>query len=426
MSRRGSNVQFLVRQACVLALASVACAAAAENWPAWRGAAMVGQSSEKGLPVKWAAETGENVRWKTPLPGPGMSSPIVANGRVFVTQSLDAEGHQRALMCFDRKDGKILWQRVTEYPETESTYEGEKHYASASPVTDGTRVVCSFGSAGMVCYDFAGKELWRKDLGKMAHLWGTAASPILYGDLAIFNFGPGERTFLVALEKRTGKEVWRVEEPGGKFGHTQPEWLGSWATPVVLKLPDHHELIQMWPDAVKAYDPKTGKLLWTCQGGGKLAYNSPVVTPEIVVACYGFGGPALAVRPGGQGDVTETRRVWRIEKSPQRIGSGVIVGEHFYILNAIGTFACIDLKTGMPLWEERVGGSSWGSMVHADGKLYVTNQPGETLVLAAKPQFELIGKNPSGERSQASPAISDGEIFLRTYGHLWCISSGRK
>lgn len=401
-------------------LAGLAPIAAAENWPSWRGADGTGHSRERNLPVKWSAT--ENVRWKTPLPGPGMSSPIVWGDRIFLTQALDKAGTQRALLCFDRKDGKQLWQHVVAFAGKESSYDGEPHYCSATPVTDGERVVASFGSAGVVCCDFQGKELWRRDLGTAEHIWGNAASPILYGDLVLLNFGPGERTFLTALNKKTGADVWKVAEPGGKAGGSgAAEWIGSWSTPVLLRLPDHDELIVCWPLAVKAYNPKDGTLLWTCSGSGRLAYATPLVTPEVVVAMSGFNGPYLAVTPGGHGDVTEARRLWRVERSTQRVGSGVLIGEHVYIVNANGTAECIEWKSGKTLWNERAGGSVWGSMVAADGRLYVTTQQGETLVLAAKPAFEVLSRNPLGERSQSSPAISDGEIFVRTYQHLWCI-----
>jgi outer membrane protein assembly factor BamB len=363
------------------------------------------------------------VRWKAPLPGPGMSSPIVWGSRVFLTQSLDKEGHQRALMCFDRKDGKLLWQKVTAYPEKESTYEGEPHYASSSPTTDGERVVAWFGSAGVVCYDFQGNLLWQRDLGKAEQIWGNASSPVLYKDRVFLNFGPGARSFLIALDKKTGKDLWKIDQTGS-YGEKPSEWYGSWSTPVVLRLPDHDELIMSWPEAVSAYNPASGELLWTCKGLGKLVYSTPLVTPDVIVAMSGFGGPYLAVRPGGRGDVTATHRLWLVEeKTPQRVGSGVLVGDHVYILNAIGTIQCIEVKSGKTLWEERAGSASWGSMVHADGRLYVTNQRGETLVVAAKPVLEILSRNPLGERSQSSPAISDGQIFVRTYGHLWCIGA---
>ncbi len=391
----------------------------ADNWPQWRGPDGFGQSKERNLPLTWSAN--ENVKWKAPLPGPGMSSPIVWKDRVFLTQALDKAGTKRALTCFDRKTGKVLWEGVTEFTGTESTYDGEPHYCSASPVTDGERVVAFFASAGIVCYDLNGKELWRKDLGKCDQIWGTAASPIIYKNLVIQNFGPGERTFLIALDKRTGKDVWKVEIPGGSWGKEPSSWNGSWATPVVSKIGGRDELIVPWARVLKAYDPRTGNELWSSQGLTPLTYTSPLVSGDIVATLCGFGGSALAVRAGGSGDVTTTNRLWHVEKSTQRIGSGVIVGEHLYFPNENGIINCVELKTGKPLWAERAAGQTWSSMVYGDGRIYLTNQKGETVVIAAKPEFEVLGRNPLNERSQSSPAVSDGDFFIRTYNHLWCI-----
>ena len=257
---------------------------------------MNGYCQEKHLPTKWSPT--ENVRWTTPLPGPGNSTPIIWGDRIFMTQALD-KGKERAVICFERKTGNKLWQRAIPYAEKETTHETNP-YCSASPVTDGERVIASHGSAGVVCYDFEGKELWRRDLGKFEHVWGNAASPILYGGMVILNCGPGERTFLLAMDKKTGQDVWKVEEPGGKFGEKNSEWIGSWSTPAVVKVDGRDELIMTWPEAVKAYDPRTGDLLWTCKGLGKLVYTSPLATPEVVVAISGFHGPFLALRPGGR------------------------------------------------------------------------------------------------------------------------------
>jgi len=402
-------------------MSALAVAAAAENWPGWRGPSHNGHSGEANLPLKWSAT--EGIKWKARLPGPGMSSPVVWGGKVLLTQSLDREGRERALLCFDRKDGRELWRAVVPYGEKESTYASEPHYCSASPATDGERVVVSHGSAGLFCYDLNGKELWRRDFGKCEQIWGNAASPVIHGDLAILNFGPGERTFLVAVDKRTGKDVWKHDIPGGKYGHGQPDWIGSWSTPIVARHGGRDTLLLTWPDALVAYEPATGRELWRCGGLGKLVYTSPLATEDVIVAMGGFGGPALAVRPGGQGDVTATHRLWLHPRAAQRIGSGVIVGDHVYILNATGVAECLEWKTGRQVWNERVGAASWGSMIHAAGRLYVTTQQGETVVLAAKPEFEVLARNPVGERSQSTPAASDGELFIRTYGHLWCVAA---
>jgi hypothetical protein len=403
-------------------------AAHAENWPGWRGPRGDGTSAEKHVPSTWSQD--ENVRWKVKLPGPGNSSPIVWGDRVFLTQSLDTKGTERAVMCFDRKNGNLLWQKVTPFRGEEPTH-ATNPYGAATPVTDGERVIASLGSAGVVCYDLTGKQLWHRDLGKFIHIWGNAASPILYRDLVILNCGPGERTFLVALDKTTGNEVWKVDEPGGKSGlKGQTEWTGSWSTPRVVNLRGEDQLIMSWPSAVKAYNPKTGDVLWTCGGLTELVYTSPQVTPEIVVAMSGFYGAAMAVRTGGKGDVTRSHRLWRQgeKKNPQRIGSGVIVGDYLYMANAgPGTIQCIELTTGKDLWDSRrLGEACWGSIVHADGKLYVTDQAGDTFILAANPKFEQIHRNRLGEHTNASPAFSEGDIFIRTDKHLWCIKSAKK
>ncbi len=410
----------------------------AANWPTWRGPDGQGHSPESDLPTHWSPA--DHVRWKAPLPDIGNSSPIVWGDRVFLTQASDrvdwppvpnaggpASARKRSLLCFDRGNGKLLWQRDTIYEAKESTHPSNP-FCSASPVTDGERVVASFGSAGLVCYDFAGKELWRRDLGKFEHIWGNASSPIIYQDLVILWCGPGARQILLAVHKSDGTTAWEHAEPGGAYG-SDHNWVGSWSTPIVAHVGDHDELILSVPEKVKGFDPLTGKELWSCAGLGKLVYTSPVISADgIVVAMSGFHGPDLAVRAGGRGDVTKTHRLWQhAQKIPQRIGSPVIVGGHAYILNDTGVAQCIELKTGQDLWNQRrvSNGSTWGSIVAAGGRLYVTNRAGETFILAASPRYELIGKNTLGETVLSSMAVADGDLFLRTYKHLWCIG-GRK
>ncbi len=401
----------------------------ADNWPAWRGPDGNGHCRERNLPLKWSPQ--ENVRWKTPLADQGNSTPVLWGDRIFVTQATE-KGRKRSLLCFQRGDGKLLWQQTIEYKEQEPTHPTNP-YCSASPVTDGERVFVSFGSAGLAAYDFAGKQLWHRNFGKCLHVWGNAASPVIHEGLVFLNFGPGERTFLVAVDKRTGEEIWRVEELGGKLGDKGPsEWIGSWSTPAVAHLHGRDEVVLSWPRVLKAYSPRTGELLWNSRGLDKdnspsqLVYTSPLVTRELIVAMGGYGGSSLAVRTGGAGDVTETHRLWRLPVGPQRIGSGVILGEQLYMVNTPGTFQCFELKTGKSLWTERIGGEVWSSLVFADGRLYVTTLEGETVVMAAKPTFEILARNPLKERTLASIAVSDGAIFIRTYQHLWCIGTAEQ
>jgi outer membrane protein assembly factor BamB len=398
--------------------------ALAADWPAWRGPSGNGHSSEKELPLTWGPK--DHVRWKVALPGPGSSSPIVWGDRVFITQSLDKKGSRRAVMCFGRSDGKLLWQKETPYAENEPTH-GTNPYCSATPVTDGQRVIASLGSAGLVCYDMDGKELWRHDLGKLYHIWGNASSPILYGDLAILWCGPGDRQFLLAVNKSTGETVWKRDVPGGKLGD-KGDWIGSWSTPIVARVADHDELILGVPEKVKGFDPKTGHELWSCDGLGKLVYTSPVCSPDgIVVVFSGFYGPALAVRAGGKGDVTKTHRLWhQPQRNPQRIGSPVLVGRHVFLISEPGLAQCFELESGKQIWEKkRLGTTTWSSLVAAAGRLYIADDAGDIHVLKASPDYQVLVHNSlPGEKIQASPAVADGQIFIRSHKHLWCI--GRK
>ena len=417
--------------AVVLALSLGVSAAHAGNWPAWRGPYGTGVSPEKNLPVRWSRT--ENIRWHAELPDRGNSTPIVWGNRIYVTQGHPHQGQRgRSLLCFDRRNGQLLWKVGTTYPEIELTHETNPD-CSASPVTDGERVIASFGSAGVYCYDLDGKEIWHRDLGKQTHIWGNAASPIIHGDLCILNFGPGERTFLIALHKKTGETVWQVDEPGGHSGEKKPgetanTWIGSWTTPIVIDATGREELIMIFPKRICALDPKSGREFWTCGGLNPLVYTSPLFAEGIVVGMGGFNGSAAAVKPGGIEDVTQTHRLWQHPRTKQRIGSGVIHDGHIYIHNDPGVAECFELKTGKLVWEERLrgpetNGTSWSSMVLAEGRLYVINQGGDTFVLKASPKFELLSTNSLGETAMSSLATSDGEIFIRTYKNLWCISA---
>jgi len=398
--------------------------AAADNWPAWRGADGIGVARETGFPLRWS-ET-ENVRWRVALPGPGNSTPVVWGKRVFVTQAED-QGKKRGLLCFDRADGTLLWKQQVTYDGEQPTHKTNP-YCSSSPATDGEMVVAWHGSAGLHAYDIDGKPLWSRDLGEFQHIWGTASSPVIYQDRIILTAGPGLHTFLIALEKQSGKELWRAT-PEGSTSEELKEFRGSWSTPVLHQAATGDQFILSLPNRLIAFDPASGEIVWECGGLSKLAYTSPLVGEGFAVAMSGYHGPALATRLGGKGDVTETHRAWHhTMRNPQRIGSGVIVDGHIYILNENGVAWCIELDSGEILWQERLGkrgGGSWSSMVHADGRLYVVNLKGTTIVLEPNPEERtVLAENPVGEMTRGSLAFSDGQIFIRTYEHLYCIEDG--
>ncbi|MBM3875349.1 MAG: serine/threonine protein kinase [Verrucomicrobia bacterium] len=424
---------FRLAVACLLAAGS---ASLADNWPMWRGPNHDGVSPEKDIPTHWTST--ENVRWKTPLPEGGDSSPIVWGGKVFITQSIEAEGG-RNLMSFDTRTGKLLWKQGTTWKQSEQRY-GKNPYCAASPATDGERVIAFFGSAGLFCWDMDGRELWRRDLGRHHYEWGYASSPILHGDLCVLYFGPGDKAALLALDKKTGKTVWQADEPAITRGPRTDGFRGSenrgmvctYSTPIIMKAGARDELVMPWPQQARAYDPKSGRELWRCEGLNELVYCSPVAGDGVVVAMGGFFGTTIAVRGGGSGDVTAANRLWQTVRTKNRLGTGIVRGQHVYVLNTeLGLAECLELTTGKVAWSENIQAKSakrdsWSSMVLAGDHLYSPTQGGEVVVLRADPKkFEQVAINPlDNELINSSPAVSHGRIFIRTHKNLWCIGAG--
>ncbi len=400
----------------LLLLAGCSLPALAADWPAWRGPSGQGHCDENDVLLNWSDK--EHVKWKVPLAHQGNSTPVVWGERIFLTQA-NKDGATRSLLCLDRGDGKLLWQRDVPYGEQEKNW-NPNWYCNASPTVDGERVVVSFASAGMYCYDLSGQELWKRtDLGKWEHAFGSGSSPVLYGELAILWCGPNEgqgRNFLLAVNKRTGQTVWEHDEKAG-----------SWGTPLIASVKGRDQLLLGMGPHLKGFEPMTGKELWLCSGLKSYVYTSPLYDDRtgIAVAMSGYGGPALAVRLDGSGDITEGR-LWHHPKNIQRVGSGVIVGDHVYLLEENGVPHCYELQTGEEVWKVQTrpgGGNTWGSFVHAGGRLYILMRSGTTQVFAASPKYELLATNSlgRGESTNSSLVISNGDIFIRTFKHLWCI-----
>ncbi len=399
-----------------------------DNWPEWRGPTRDGISTEQNLPTHWSEN--QNVKWKAPLPGPGNSTPVVWGDRVFVTQ---AEENKRELICFDRKSGKLLWTKGTTYADKEESHEMNP-MCSSSPATDGEHVYAWLGSAGFFAYDLNGREVWHTEVGKQHHEWGYASSPIINQDAVFLNFGPGEGSFLAGFSKKTGKQLWKynVEEKHFKerkdgFGGQDKGVTGSWSTPIVVKTAGREELIITLANKMSGFDPGTGKELWFVRGLNPLIYTSPVYGEGLVVGNGGFQGPDLVVRPGGNGDVTDSHKVWEGGRTANRLGSGVIKDGYLFLPTMPGMAECIELKTGKNVWNERIRGKGakndiWSSFILAGDLIYVVNQSADTLILRASPKFEMVGVNSIGnEMCNASLVVSDGDLFIRTHANLWCI-----
>ncbi len=386
--------------------------ALADDWPQFRGPQGNGASAETAFPLEWGPQ--KNVRWRTPLAGSGSSSPIVSKGRVFVTVAED-KGKKRSLLCLDRKTGAVLWTKTVTHDAAEPTQQ-DNPYCGSTPCADADCVVVYHSTAGIHCYDLDGKHLWYRDLGRFAHMWGYGSSPILHGDRVFLNRGPGERTYLVALDKKTGATLWQADEAGG----SDSKWIGSWATPVVVKAGDKDQLVVGYPDHVKAFDPASGKVLWTCEGLGKLVYADVVVADGIGVATgEDEGGNSIGFRIGGE-------RLWSRPRAME-VGTGVIVAGHLWTVDNGGFIRCTEAATGKEVLKERLeGGAAWSSIVSAGKKHYVTSRSGDTLVLKLDGQaVQVLSVNKLGEPTNATPALSDGEIFLRTGKALYCIGEKR-
>ena len=409
------------------------CATFAGNWPSWRGPNQNNVSLETNFPTRWSRT--ENVKWRAELPEAGNSSPIVWGDTVFVTQAVD-DGKRRTLMAIDRKTGKVRWQEGVAYDEADPRHKSNPH-CSASPVTDGERVIASFASAGIVAYDFSGKQLWRADLGKQRHEWGQGSSPVIHGDSVIVYHGPGEFSALHALDRRTGAKKWTVplkeQHPAERFdgfAGKNDGAVGTFSTPLIISANGRDEIILPVANKVRAFAPADGRELWSADGINPLVYASTTYGDGTLVTFGGFFGGVVFLKPGGEGDVTAKRLFHEQRMKKHTIGSPVIKDGHIYLCVTDGFLQCYELATGKMVFEERLpatGGSSatWGSPVLVGDRLYVVNQSGDTLLLLAAPKYELLASNPLGELSNSTPAFSDGQVFIRTHAALYCVAEGK-
>ena len=408
---------------CLLVVALTVQPGLAGNWPAWRGTDGTGISQESDLPVKWSPA--ENIRWKRPLAEACNSTPIVWNDQVFLTQGFDG-GKRRVLMALDRATGKIQWQNEVSCSVKETTHR-QNPPCSASPITDGKVVYGNFASGGILACRVDGQRLWHRDLGEVLSRWGNGGSPILYGKLLIVFHGPGTPSILYGLDRQTGKTIWMSQETP-----INSPVFGSWSTPVVVRAGDSDELVMPYPGGkiggvgwFKGYDPANGNPLWQVDGLGNEVYAMPIIGDggKIIVGISGHNGPTMAIRPGGTGNVTETHRLWRTKsKNPQRVSSGVIHNGHLFLADATGILQCLKADTGELVYRERLGGNLWGSILLADGHLYLTNLEGDTFVTSASAKFGLVSKNSIGEPTYAALAAAHGSLFLRTHRNLYCIT----
>jgi outer membrane protein assembly factor BamB len=383
----------------------------ARYWPRWRGPTGQGLAAGR-YPDGWSAT--EKLLWRSAVPGNGNSSPIVWGDRIYLTTAYSG-GRRVSVLAFRRSDGSALWETFVPGGGTSNAH-GKNGYASATPVTDGERIYAYFGHRGLVAVDLEGKLVWHRALGSINASHGTAGSPLLYRDRVIVYQDHYNGSFIAAIDARTGAVVWR---------HGRDANVG-WGTPVAVRVGDRDEIIVNGQSRVRAYDPADGTELWHCAGSTYEVIPTPVVGHGLVFCASGRAGPTLAIRPGGRGDVRRTHLAWSSPRGSPFVPSPVLYGGHLYMVNDMsGIVTCLEATTGRPAWQGRLGlmyseGFS-ASPVAVDGKVFFTNDEGETFVLRAGPAFEVLRVNRLGERVLASPALVDGRWYVRTERNLIAI-----
>ena len=382
---------------------------AQKQWPCFRGPTGQGIAFAKDFPLKWSKT--KNIAWKVAISGKGNSSPSVWNDRVFIT-SASTDGKIRDLYCFNRINGELLWKRTAPVPENIEKLYPKSSYANATPLTDGERVIVFFGNCGFLCYDMDGDLLWERDLGEFTTMHGPGTMPVLYNEKVIFiQDQNNNESIFIALNKYTGEILWRQKRDKGN----------CWTNPVIVHLNNHDELIHNGSFKVKGYNPDTGEEIWTLNGPSKEAVPMIVTGSGLVFSVSGRNGPVMAIRPGGEGDITDTHLAWLNKTGGPHVPSPLYHLDRLYIINDTGTLTCLNAKTGETIWRERLQGRFTSSPVIAADKIIVTNEEGLTTILKTGDTFKILYENDLAEETLASPAVLDGYILIRTATNLYCI-----
>jgi hypothetical protein len=440
----------------IISLCLILCfvvSASAQNWPQFRGTGASGVASGASkTPVNWDGEKSVGLRWKTPIPGIGQSSPVVWGNRVYVTTAVSSDAkpaaryglygdvepvndepkHTWHVIALDKGTGKIVWDRVTLEGLPKTKRHPKATHASSTPATDGKHVVALFGSQGVLaCYDTSGKLLWKQDTGLLDagwfydpdYQWGHASSPIIYKNLVIVQADIQKNSFLAAYDLKSGKQVWK----------TVRDEIPSWGTPTVYEGKTRAELIANATKFIRGYDPMTGKELWRLGGNSEITTPTPIIAHDLIYVTAGYRPiqPIYAIRLGATGDITLKEKqessefvAWSKQRGGPYMPTPIVYGDYFYTCSNNGVITAYNAKTGERVYQERIagkGGAFTASPVAADDKLYFSSEDGEVFVVRAGAKHELLATNPMGEPLMATPAISDGMVIVRGQHHLFGI-----
>jgi len=387
--------------------------ARAENWPCWRGPRGDGTSLENNIPINWSVNT--NIIWKTQIPGVGHASPIVWGNRIFTATALE-DTQEKILLCFDRKTGRILWQETVLRTPFEKKH-NHNSYASGTPATDGERVYVSFldrKDVVVAAYDFSGKQIWLKRPGTFTSPHGYSCSPTLYQDKVIVNCDSKGDAFVAALSRTDGAILWKVPHE---------KQVLSYSTPIFRELAGRMQMIFCGNKGIAGYNPDNGKRYWIVDGPSEEFCASPVYHEGSGLIFVSSSWPQrhlLAIKPDGNGNVTNTHIAWRTKDGAYYVPSPICTGDYLLTTMTSGQVYCFEAATGTVLWKENLG-KQYPSPVLINGLIYMPNDDGVITVIKPGPTFESIAQNAIGEKMNASPAISNGQVFLRGQKYLFCI-----
>lgn len=403
---------FKVLLSALLLLASFASVACAENWPCWRGPRGDGSSQEANIPVHWSGE--ENVAWRAPLVGRGHASPIVWEDRIFVVTCLE-DKQQRVLECFDRTDGKHLWDEIVLESPLEKKHQLNS-FASSTPATDGERVYVTFldkHEMVVAAYDYSGHQQWLVRPGAFSSVHGYCSCPVLFENLVIVNGDHDGDSYLVGLDRRDGHTVWKVP----RENRTR-----SYSTPIIRDIGGRTQMILAGSKCVASYDPHDGTRHWQLPGPTEQFVASMVYNGKLLFLTAGFPElHMLAIRPDASGAVNDASIVWRTKKGASYVPSPIACGDYFLVVSDGGVASCFEAETGNRAWMERLGTHFSASLVTAGGLVYFLADDGKMTIVRPGPQLDIVAENALGEATYASPAISHGQIYLRGDKHLFAI-----
>jgi len=407
----------------------------AENWPCWRGPRGDGTSLEKNIPIQWDGPEKKNIAWKVEVPGKGHASPIVWEDRIFTVSCREDKG-DRILLCFDRKTGRVLWEKTVLHAPLEKHHRLNTH-ASGTPATDGNLVYVTFlepdysekdipepknwrsptpGDLVVAAYDFEGNQKWLVRPGRFSSVHGFCSSPVLFKDMVIVNGDHDGDSYLIALKQKDGKTVWKVP---------REKKTRSYCTPIIREIDGRTQMILSGSLCVASYAPNNGRRHWIIDGPTDQYVASLVYNGKMLFMTAGFPEfHIMGIRPDGRGNVTETHVAWHTTKGCSYVPSPIVGGggKYFLVVSDGGIASCFEASTGKRHWMERIGPHYSASAVEADGLVHFLSDEGVTTIVRPGETFDVVAKNPLGEECYASPAISHGRIYIRAEGHLYCIA----